>query len=147
MAKDNGRHHDREQDAQADERERRRDEQSALIGVTIRETAYATGHGTERISLDGGRTWHLKRHVICDGNQADGLTVRTQGGTCVTGTLESLIDGNMRRHDGRVIEEAEGRLRKISNSVIKASGHDFPLTARDWLWCLIALTDGDLILG
>lgn len=126
--------------------ERTREERSTLIGATIRQTLYAVGLGRGRVSLDGGRTWHDKRRITCEG-EYDCLTVTMPDGSQTQGDMGTLLDRVMRRYDPGEVERAEEHIRKISHALPRKSEYDVMITSRDWLWCIIALMEGDVILG
>ena len=131
---------------QGDDRARARAERSSLIGATIRQTLYAVGHGRGRISLDGGQTWYDKRRIICDGDY-DCLTVTMPDGSRTQGDMGTLLDRVMRKYDATEVERAEEHIRKISHALPRENEYDVMITSKDWLWCIIALMEGDVILG
>ena len=121
-------------------------ERSSLIGATIRQTLYAVGHGRGRVSLDGGRTWYDKRRITCDG-EYDCLTVTMPDGSQTQGDMGTLLDRVMRKYDAGEVERAEERIRKISHALPRRNEYDIMITSKDWLWCIIALMEGDVILS
>lgn len=139
--------HEKEQRLQQEARERKEERMSSIMGSIIRETAYALGLGNDRVSLDGGSSWHPKRGIVCEGGHPTNLTVRASDGSWVSSDMGTFIDCNMRRQDCVAVEKAEGRLRKIYHAVKKANGIDSPMLGADWLWCIIVLTEGDVVLG
>lgn len=116
------------------------------MGATIRETLRAIGHGKGRVSIDGGTTWHDKRSIICSGD-FNCLTITMPDGSFLQSDVGTIIDREMRKYDARAVEEAEGRIRKIAHALPRRDDHDVTITSRDWVWCMIFLMEGDVVLG
>lgn len=123
-------------------RQRFRAESGLLVASAIRETAYALGHGSEMVTM--GKSSCTKREIVCEGD-AHATKIRFPDGAWVCTDLNTFMDRILASHNGRTAEEAEERLRKVFRAV-KGNGDDNEplLDGCQWLWCTIALMDGDV---
>lgn len=134
------------------ERERRR-EVSAGVAAGIRATAMAMSGGG-RASLDGGRTWFDKGEVSFS-SEAYYLRVEAPDGSWISCDSDVFVSRHLAGADGRGLEGAEEMLRSIAEKADRELGMEpdlsgsmkVVLSAADWVSCLVALFDGDVLIG
>jgi hypothetical protein len=130
--------------AEIEERERLRNERRALVASAIRETAYALGHGEEKVTMGGSSC--TKRELVCEGD-VSATTIRFPDGAWVCADVDMFMGCHLIPHNGSRAEQAEERLRKVVHAIMADSTDDLSLDGCQWLWCTIALMDGDVSLG
>lgn len=133
--------------AEEEECKRQQERASATFGEVIRKTAYALGHGDGRVSIDGGRTWHPKSDLVCSGSYLSLKLELPDGSCCVSDYdfLEGCMScvGSTRQ---RILDLSRS-LNEISKSLSGDDPYAPAISAKDHLWCLVVLLDGDVVFG